>query len=174
MSENFKIGIEIEKKYIIEMPDVTSLCGMDGYSESEILQIYLRGEEGVTHRVRRRRIGDAVTFTETKKIRIDKMSATEIEGEISEERFLALSLEQKAGTRPINKTRHAFFYLGQLFEIDVYPEWKNTAIMETELAYRETIVDFPECIRILRDVTGDKSYSNAAMSRSFPKEDPII
>lgn len=174
MSDNFKIGIEIEKKYIIEKPDVAALCGMDGYFASEILQIYLQGDEGVTHRIRRRRAGDVVTYTETKKIRIDKMSSTEIEGEITEPRFLELSLTQKAGTRPINKIRHAFFYLGQLFEIDIYPEWENTAIMETELADRDVVVAFPECIRILRDVTGDKSYSNAALSHSFPKEDAII
>lgn len=170
MSDNFKIGVEIEKKYIIARPDVNALARMEGYSSSEILQIYLPSDGTVTHRVRRRTVGDTVSYTETKKIRIDKLSSTEIEGEISAERFAQLSSSPKDGTRPITKVRHVFFYRGQQFEIDVYPEWQYTAIMETELESRETEVEFPECVRILRDVTGDKRYSNASMSKSFPEE----
>ena len=170
MSEKANTAIEIEKKYIISMPCQSDLEAMDGYSNSEILQIYLPSDDGSTHRVRRRRCGDKVSYTETRKIRIDRMSATEIEGEISAERFAELAAVPKSGTTPINKTRHVFFYLGQQFEIDVYPEWKNTAIMETELETRDTEVKFPEFIKIIRDVTGERGYSNAAMSVSFPKE----
>ena len=169
-----KIGIEIEKKYIIEKPSLKALSEMDSYSSSDIIQIYLPTDDGSTHRVRRRTAGERITYTETRKIRIDEMSATEIEGEISEERFLELSANPKEGTRPVRKTRHTFLYLGQMFEIDVYPEWERTAIMETELETRDVQVAFPDCIRIIRDVTGDKRYSNAAMSREFPKEDTDI
>ena len=42
--------------------------------------------------------------------------------------------------------------------------------METELESREEEVEFPSFIEILREVTGDKAYSNAAMSRTFPAE----
>ena len=65
----------------------------------------------------------------------------------------------------------ATHYGGQLFEIDVYPAWKNTAIMETELDDREREVEIPTFIEIIREVTGYKAYSNASMSKSFPKED---
>ena len=43
--------------------------------------------------------------------------------------------------------------------------------METELENRESKVKIPDFLEILREVTGDKSYSNAAMSRDFPPED---
>ena len=165
-----KTAVEIEKKYVIKYPDIDALRKMEGHYASNIVQIYLPSDDGSTHRVRRRVVGDRVTYTETKKVRIDKMSSKETEGEITEERFLELSANPKSGTHAIHKVRHAFFYLGQQFEIDVYPEWQHTAIMETELETRETNVIFPECIKILRDVTGDKRYSNAAMSREFPAE----
>lgn len=173
MKENFKVGVEIEKKYIIAKPDLASLSKMEGYSKSTIEQIYLPSEDGATHRVRRRTGGSGTTFTETRKIRIDKLSATEIEGEISEERYLELISKPKEGTRPINKVRHKFFYRGQMFEIDLYPEWEHTAIMETELDSREREVEFPSFLKIIRDVTGEKSYSNAAMSHKFPKEEQL-
>ena len=168
---NAKIGLEIERKYIIEMPDVSVLSQQPEYTVSGILQIYIQGAIGETHRVRRRDFSDRVVCTETRKIRIDKISSTEIEGEISIEEFDRLALTILNGTQPINKLRHTFIYEGQIFEIDVYPQWKNTAIMETELDDPKKEVKIPSFINIVREVTGNKAYSNAGMSRRFPKED---
>lgn len=170
MRKNATEGIEIERKYIIKMPRFTLLSKEEKYTESEILQIYLKADDGVTRRIRRRLYPDRREYTETKKLRIDRMSATEIERQISEEEFTSFRESILEGTRPLSKTRHTFEYHGQLFEIDVYPEWRNTAIMETELESREQSVDFPPFIHILCEVTGDKRYSNASMSKAFPEE----
>ena len=170
MTPEYKTNLEIERKYIIKMPDLTILASKENYTKSDIIQIYLASEKGETHRIRRRAYCDKVCFFETRKIRIDEMSVTEIEGEISEEKYTELSRLIAYGTRPVVKTRHTFIFKGQLFEIDVYPEWGSTAIMETELDGREVEVEIPAFIEILREVTGDKAYSNAAMSRSFPVE----
>ena len=168
-----KDQIEIERKYIIKMPDVDYMRELPKFTESKITQIYIESDPGITHRVRRRAMGDTVSFTETRKERIDKMSAVEKEREISEKEFSLISEKIAASTRPIVKTRYTFEYSGQLFEIDIYPEWKNTAIMETELDHRDTAVMMPSFISIVREVTGNKLYSNAAMSKSFPAEDKI-
>ena len=174
MHNNSEVNIEIEKKYIIAMPDVSELEDSEGYSCSEILQIYLPSSDGSTHRVRKRVTDGVAVYTETRKIRIDRMSSTEIEGEIGSERFEELAAAPLENTSPIRKVRHVFFYLGQKFEIDIYPQWKDTAILETELDSREREVVFPRFIKILRDVTGDRQYSNAGMSRAFPKEDALV
>ena len=163
-------NVEIERKYIIKKPDVLALSTREEYTESEIVQIYLPSEKGETRRVRRRVYPDKTICTETRKIRIDNMSSTEIEREISTTEFDELSRNIKEGTSPIVKIRHTFLFCGQLFEIDVYPQWKHTAIMETELESREKQVKMPDFIKIICEVTGDKAYSNAGMSRKFPKE----
>ena len=163
-------NIEIEKKYIILIPEEKELSSMENYDKSNITQIYLSSEKAVTHRVRSRERSGKVTYTETKKIRIDKCSAFEDEREITAEEFSELCKKARVDSNPIKKVRHTFLYLGQLFEIDVYPAWKSTAILETELESRETQVEFPDFIKILRDVTGDKRYSNASMAKSFPEE----
>jgi len=170
MSEKSKIGIEIEKKYIIKMPNPALLQAQERYDVSRIVQIYLPCATGETLRIRSREQNGITTYTKTRKIRIDKMSSTEIEKEISAEEFDSLSRQILSTTRPIMKTRYTFIYKSQLFEIDVYPEWTRTAIMETELDSRERTVDFPEFLKIVKDVTGDKSYSNRGMSQTFPKE----
>ena len=98
------------------------------------------------------------------------MSSHELEREIKRDEFDALAEKIAEGSRPIIKTRHTFDYLSQTFEIDVYPDWERTCIMETELPSRDTEVPFPDFIRMIAEVTGDKRYSNAAMSRKFPDE----
>lgn len=166
-------AIEIERKYIIKMPSISHMEMLDEYSASEILQVYLESECGVTRRVRSRTGAHGTVYTETTKIRIDKISAVEKEGEITAERFSELLSEIREGSRPIKKVRHTFSYSGQLFEIDIYPEWKSTAIMETELSSADKVVSMPPFIEIVREVSGLKEYSNSAMSVRFPKEDHL-
>ena len=172
-SGSFKImpkQIEIERKYVIKMPALDILKCRDGYTESKILQIYIESEAGVTHRIRKRSYENKSVYTQTKKSRIDSISSFEEENEISEERFCALSKEIKSGTLPVIKTRYTFTYNENTFEIDVYPNWKRSAIMETELASRDASVKMPPFIEIIREVTGDFRYSNAAMASEFPEE----
>lgn len=166
-----KQQIEIERKYIIAMPDISRLRELCGFTESRIEQIYLSTASGNTHRVRKRDFGNAVEYTETCKERIDGMSVREREREISENEFMALSKNIAEGTRPLKKIRYTFDFSNQTFELDVYPEWKSTAIMETELKSRDEMVEMPDFITIIREVTGERAYSNASMSRNFPKEE---
>lgn len=163
-------GIEIERKYIIAMPDVERLSVEPEYTVSRITQTYIESEAGVTQRVRERVFSDRTQRTETKKIRIDKMSVHELEREISEDEYNGLLPRIKQGTKPIHKTRHTFEHLGKTIEIDIYPNWKRTCIMETELEDRDEEVAFPTFIEIIKEVTGDKKYSNAGMAESFPPE----
>ena len=170
MMEEMKIGVEIERKYIIKMPPLSVIAAQPEYTRSDIIQIYIQSEPGVTHRVRRRRYSDRIEYIENKKIRIDGISSTEMETEISETRFDELTSGILDGTRPVLKTRHTFLFAGYTFEIDVYPEWTSTAIMETELQDREERAEIPPFIEVIKEVTGDKTYSNASMSRHFPSE----
>ena len=161
---------EIERKYIIKLPDIERLRLEKGFSESEIIQIYLDAPRGVTHRVRKRVRGGCAVYTETKKTRIDKMSVVEDEREISEEDYLRLSKNIKGGTTPVIKKRYTAGYNGKILEIDVYPNWKKTCIMEIELEDREEEISLPEYIELVMEVTGDFAYSNASMAKSFPLE----
>lgn len=165
-----KTPVEIERKYVILIPAEADLSAQQGYTSSEIRQTYLKSEPGVTRRVRMRSYAERTVYTETKKIRIDKISSFEDEREICEAEYLELIKLRADGTVTLTKTRHTFVYLGKTFEIDVYPEWHRSCIMETELESREERVAMPEFIRVLVEVTGDKKYSNASMSHSFPAE----
>ena len=166
-------NVEIERKYIIRMPDVDVLRAAESHTESRITQIYLKCNQGETRRVRRREYSDRTVFTETVKRRIDSISALEIENEITESEFLEKAKDVEENSKPVVKTRHTFVYLGNTFEVDVYPEWKSTCILETELASREISLTPPAFITVIREVTGMREYSNYSLSKKFPTEDHL-
>ena len=166
--------VEIERKYAIRMPDLAALAAMPDCSVSEIEQIYLPAALGSTHRIRRRTTAEQPVFTETVKVRIDKMSAFEDEHKIDGETYARLAATRDPATRVILKTRYAVPIGGQLYEVDVYPFWERACVLETELPDRETVVPIPPCFEVLKELTGDHRYSNASLSRKIPPEDAFF
>lgn len=164
------VAIEIERKYVIRMPDMDVIRAQSEHTESKILQMYLPHERGETHRIRRREYADKVVCTETRKVRLDVMSATETESQISESAFNILSKSPLEGHRPIEKVRHTFRLGDYTYEIDVYPKWKNTAILEVELPSCDAVVEIPEFLEVILEVTQDRKYKNFSMSKNFPRE----
>ncbi len=163
-------GIEIERKFVIHMPDIELISAFRGYTVSEITQTYLKTDDGSTLRVRARKYADRVQYTETRKIRIDVSSVNEIEREITADEYESLLSLSRDDSSPIHKTRHTFEYIGHTIEIDVYPQWTSFCIMEVELERADEDVELPKIIRILYEVTGDRKYSNAGMAKEFPPE----
>ena len=98
------------------------------------------------------------------------MSAFEDEREITESEYVAMLQEIAPGTVTLHKTRHTFPYFGRTVEIDIYPDWQRSCILEVELESEDEELILPDFINVIKEVTGDKGYSNAAMSRKFPEE----
>ena len=161
--------LEIERKYIIKIPKVAYMKEYPPYTVSKITQTYLIAD-GLTHRVRCREMSGKVTYTETRKTRIDEMSVIEDEREITVGEYERLLQKRDIALTPIEKQRHTFFYKGHTFEVDIYPFWKNTCVLETELSSREEQVEFPSFIEVVKEVTGNKAYYNHALSHKVPPE----
>ena len=53
----------------------------------------------------------------------------------------------------------------QYFEIDVYPFWKDKAIVEIELRDENVPIVFPDMLKVIREVTDDESYKNASLAK---------
>ena len=162
--------IETEKKYVILKPDISLLRKQNEFTKSHITQIYLSDSEK-THRIRKRVYEDGrEEYTENTKKRISVMSAIESEKDISAESFELLSGNIEPGSHPVLKTRITFEYMKKTFEIDVYPEWKSSCILEVELNGEKEEINFPDFITVIKDVTGNKAYSNHSMAHVFPEE----
>ena len=162
---------ETERKFLIEMPDRAQLLSMAGATESEILQTYLLSENGGSARVRSRTMNGKTVYTHTEKFRLSTLSCTENEAEISEERYLELLKTADPSRRSILKTRITFPYANHLMEIDIYPFWKNQAVLEIELASEEEAFNIPPFLRVIREVSKDARYKNRALAKDIPAED---
>ena len=115
---------------------------------------------------------DGVTkYFYTEKRFISAVTREENEREITREEYEKLRPEADMSLVPIIKTRHILEFSGQCFEIDSYPFSDELASMELELADEEQEIFFPPCAVIIKEVTGDKRYSNAALAKNngFPE-----
>lgn len=156
---------EIERKFLIEYPDVAELEKLPNCQRVEIIQTYLTAPEGEESRVRQRGInGNYIYFQTTKKKETD-LKRVEVERRLSKDEYLRLLMDADPNCRPIRKTRYCLTSENQYFEIDVYPFWQDKAILEIELANESVEIRFPKQIKIIKEVTEDASYKNASLAR---------
>ena len=160
-------GFEIERKFLIAMPDSAFLRRCES---SEITQTYLLGAENTTERVRRRVRGEKCEYTHTVKRKLNSMRRVEDEHAIGAEEYEELLKHADPARRTIEKTRYCFEHGGLLWELDVFPFWTDRAFLEIELTDEGDGFTLPPELRLIREVTDDPRYTNAALSLEIPEE----
>ena len=166
---------EIERKFLIEYPDLALLESLPNCTRVDIIQTYLcSSTDGVETRVRQRGRDGQYVFTETSKRRVSEMKRIETERRIPEAVYLTLLMNADTSLRQIRKTRYCLSYENQYLEIDIYPFWKKTAIVEVELSDEEQAIVFPAFIHLIKEVTDDTSYSNRGLAETVPAETEIV
>lgn len=163
-------GFEIERKYLISMPDPDFL--RENASPTEIVQTYLLPPAPhINARVRKRGHDGAWVFTHTEKTRLSDLRRIENERRISREEYETLLQSADPGRNVIRKTRWVLPWKGQNFEIDIFPFWTDRALMELELEDEAQTIELPPQIRVLREVTADYRYLNSSLSKTIPYEE---
>ena len=159
---------EIERKFLIEYPDLQWLNSLSNCRRIEIIQTYLGCAEDEERRVRQRGEGGHYVYFETIKRKVSDFRRVEIECRLTEGEYLRLLMEADTERRQIRKDRYCLTYDNQYFEIDIYPFWQDQAIVELELRDEKTEIRFPEQLKIIREVTEDASFKNASLSVRQP------
>ena len=160
--------LEIERKYLINYPDVAWLQSHPHATVSEITQTYLVSHDGEERRVRARREGDNVTYYYTVKRKVTAVTREEHERIITEAEYAALLAAADPDKHPLTKTRYCIPHEGLCWEIDVYTFWKEQAIAEVELPSEDAPVTLPPEIRVIREVTGEKAFKNSELAKGRP------
>ena len=136
-----------------------------------MIQTYLAAKpDGTEVRVRQRGQDGNFICYKTEKRRISDMTNVEIDSRINIQEYVSLLAEADPSRRPVHKTRYCLTENNRYYEIDIYPEWKKQAILEIELRSEDEEVVLPEGIRVIREVTGDRTYSNYEMAKQMPEE----
>jgi len=167
------VPIEIERKYLIEMPDMEKLNKRYDCTTVNILQTYLvRRNKNIERRIRQRGANGEYTYYYTEKELIDTgLSRIEREKKISQDEYLKLMIEADTTLHQIMKKRTCFVYKGTYFELDSYGFWDDKAILEVELTNESESVELPKGIKLIKEVTNDSRYKNASLALNCGKID---
>ena len=138
---------EIERKFLINRSaELDSHC----IARIEIVQTYLvKPDPNIQRRVRSMTKDGVCRYYYTEKKFVSPIERQENEREISAEEYNELLCQADDSLVPIIKTRRILPYEGQNFEH----------------------ISFPPFVSIIKEVTGDKRYSNAVLAANgcFPE-----
>ncbi len=161
---------EIERKYIIDIPNIKELEKLPNCTKVDITQTYLKSTDGIERRVRARGIdGDYMYYLTEKKKIANNLKRIEVERKVTQDEYLRLLMEADSKLHTIRKTRYCLTENNQYFEIDIFPEWNDKAILEIELSHEDEEIKIPKFIKMIKEVTEDNSYLNYEMAKKMPK-----
>ena len=164
------VPLEIERKFLIRMPDEETLRH-ESVKRIEISQLYLKlTSEAGSRRLRRSRWDGGQALYLTEKIHLTDRTRIEREREITPQEWDALLPEADETRRLIEKTRWCVPSGAHTVEIDVFPFWNDRAFCEVELSTEDEPFTLPGWIDVIREVTEDSRYTNSALALEIPDE----
>lgn len=128
---------EIERKFLINYPDIKRLEKNPLCRKVEIIQTYLKSTDNEEVRVRQRGENGNYIYYRTSKRKVTDIKRVETESRLSKEEYLSM-----------------------LMEADT-----SKAIMEIELKDENETVSAPDFIEVIKEVTEDEKYKNASLAR---------
>ena len=161
--------LEIERKFLVEYPDLEWLKSLPNCEKVEIIQTYLKVDGKEEIRVRQRGSHGHYIYYQTTKRQVTEYKRIEMERRITKDEYLNLLMNADTSLGQIRKDRYCLTYDNQYFEIDVYPFWSDRAIVEIELRDINDTVSFPEKIKIIKEVTDAPEYKNSYLAKHKPE-----
>lgn len=166
--------LEIEYKFLIEIPDLEVLSAQPDFCEKHLTQMYLAlpaelNEVSNRCRIRKTAEDGKVTFFKTFKKSLTDLTRVEIEEEIGEEEYTFLSRFILDETAPVEKTRLTFTFEGFTLEVDIFPFWQDKAFLEIEVESEGINPPIPPFIKVIKDVSADKTYRNFNLAKGIFK-----
>lgn len=154
--------LEIERKFLIEYPDLELLKSNPDCGFVEISQSYVNFQ-GNNFRVRKRGRDGEFIYIQTEKIKLSDLVRIEKERRITKEEYEFFSAHAKS----LSKTRWLIVYKNHYFELDVFPFWQDKALLEIELKSEDEQFEIPPFINVIKEVTEDKSYRNFELCKRY-------
>ncbi len=161
--------IESERKYLIKFPTSWSALAelFDGIVDvKRISQTYLLPKEGEQAARVRKTVeglsGDTDTvYHYNQKTPVETGVHKEKEHEITEKEYKTYLKKADPKKCAVEKTRFVFDWHDQVFELDLFKgHLKGLAILEIELDDIEDTVELPSFLKMIKEVTDDKNFSN--------------
>jgi Uncharacterized protein conserved in bacteria len=165
--------LEIERKFLVKFPTSWSALSEmfdDLVDVKRISQTYLIPEKDEPSARVRKTVegltGDTSTvYHFNQKKPVDSGVHEELEKEITKSQYEKALKKSHPDKVAIDKTRFVFKYNDQIFELDVFKgHLKGLAILEIELDDKNDTVELPPFLKVIKEVTKDKRFTNFALA----------
>lgn len=159
--------LEIERKFLIEYPNLDEINKIKTCRRVPIMQAYLTTPQNGRFRIRRRGEGDRAVYIKTVKIKINEIKRIEIEKYISKKEFYEHLSHKEYVTGIISKDRYCIVYNNTYYELDIYPFWNDRATLEIELLSEDQPYFLPPFAKLIREVSFEQEYRNLALAQKY-------
>lgn len=159
--------LEIERKFLIEYPDLNLLNNIKTCRKIPITQAYLTTPYEGYFRIRKRGQGENSVYIKTKKIKISDIKRIETENYISKKEYNEYMNKKECITGIISKDRYCIVWHNTYYELDVYPFWNDRATLEIELLSENQPYELPDFVKLVREVTFEQDYRNLALAQKY-------
>jgi CYTH domain-containing protein len=159
--------IEIERKFLLRA--IPEQWDLDAHHAelAEIEQWYVHVEDEFEERIRRTSTGSSDLYHHTY-LTARKVGVREVqERTIGRSEYDRLKSARSPYRQMVAKRRWKFTFAGQIFTIDNIrsPQSRSCVIMEAELKSEDQEITLPPFAHVIREVTGERTYSNADIAR---------
>lgn len=167
------IKLEIERKFLVHFPTSWSALSEmfdDLIDIKRISQTYLESKNKEPAARVRKTVQGLTGETDTiyhynKKKPVTIGVHQEDEKEINKSQYLNYLKKADPNKRQVEKTRFVFKYKNQNFELDVFKNnLSGLAILEIELKNKKDKVELPPFLKVIKEVTEDKQFSNYSLA----------
>ena len=168
------IKLEKERKFLVKFPTSWSALSEifdDLIDVKRISQTYLKPEDNNKQSARVRKTIEGLTgetevvYHFNRKHPVETGVHKEEEREITKSQYQNYLKDCYPGKVEVNKTRFVFKYNEQVFELDVFKgPLKGLAILEIELKDIDDTVELPPFLKVMKEVTEDKRFTNFALA----------
>ena len=155
----------VKRKFLIAFPDVDILEHMENCHKVEVIRTYLKSGKNEEIRIRKRGMGDYYTYSLHARMIAQNGEYVETERQLTHDEYEVLLKQADPHMREIRKTRYCFTFGEHYFELDLYSLWKHQAIVEVEANSRIGEIQFPDFVKVMRELTGLAEFRNAELAK---------
>lgn len=153
-----------KRKFLIEYPDMSLIKALPNCERVEIIQTYLKSPSGKEIRIRQRgKNGHFIYFQKMERDPLGKKKV-EIERRLDQDEYLKLLMDADTTMRQIRKTRYCFAEGIQYSEIDIFPFWKDQAVLLIAINDERMEIKIPEGIKVIKEITDNPEYRNISLA----------
>lgn len=151
----------IEKKFIIEKPDLNYLNNLKDSSKIRMILTYLNESTDDIDVKLLMRKESSKNFYQL----IKKGGNSKTTNYLTADKYIELLENRDLSRKQILKDRYGFVYNSIYYKIDIFDDWDDKAILEIDLLNKNDQIIIPKFITVLEDVSENQDYRNYNLAK---------